>query len=118
MADCWLPDWEVDCELEFEIGLWRVPCQEAKGVVEEVLAWVSAVAEAEGPSVACIAPEVLWRTRHEESTACRELWTSTTGKEPVSLYTNSLPFPQGPYYSHPMPLPSVPGSDGIPGPPA
>lgn len=81
MADCWLPDWEVDCELEFEIGSWRVPCQEAKGVVEEVLAWVSAAVETEGASVACIAPEVLWRTRLEESTACRELWTSTTGRE-------------------------------------
>ena len=89
MVECWLPDWEVDYELEFEVGLWKVPRQEAKEVPGEVSVWVSAAVETEGVSVACIAPEVLWRKRLEELTTCRKLWTSMIDRDLVRLVPNS-----------------------------
>jgi hypothetical protein len=67
-----LPGWEIDCELDFELGLSKVPSQEAKEVTEVVSAWGSAAAGPEGASAACIEQEVLWRTLLEELRACRK----------------------------------------------
>lgn len=72
VVECWLPDWGVDCELDSEIGLLKVPSQVAKEALGVVSAWVSAAAGIEGTSVACIEQEVLWRTLLEELKACRK----------------------------------------------
>jgi hypothetical protein len=67
-----LPDWEIDCVLDSELELSKVPFQEAKEVPGVVSAREPAAAGLEGPSVACIELEVLWRTLLGELTAYRK----------------------------------------------
>lgn len=65
------PGWEIDCVLDLELELSKVPFQEAKEVPGVVSAWEYVAAGTEWASVACIEQEVPWRTLLGELKACR-----------------------------------------------
>lgn len=100
VAECWLPGWRADWVLDSEMGLSRVPSQEARVELGVVSAPVAAATGIEGASVACIEPEVPWRTLLGGLKACRKWLTSMIDREAWSACNSNGPSPKRGDYTH------------------